>query len=294
MILRRVVSRQLSVVSCSAGKEVRSQESVVSRQAQKHPREASAFLLAIRFSLLAFLSLSIGCSSNSGKSAASTQPAPPVKGKIGDINRWMQELVLDVPPATYRVQAPDSIRVTASAIKELDKLQSRIRPDGKVTLNLVGDVYVAGMTPAEIAEDLSRRLEKFYNKESIVISVEVTEFKSKHYYVFGQVVSPGPKAFTGSDTLIKVVAEAMLNDDAWPEKVVLIRPNEDRNVRQKITIDVKQMYETGKADQNYMLEEGDLVYVPPSPLAEFRMKTERLLAPIIPATNLAIMGLTGF
>jgi len=245
----------------------------------------------------------MGCASNSGASAKSgsaptSQPAaqapPKGKGKIGEINRWMQELVLDVPPAAYRVQAPDSIRVTAPSIKELDKFQARIRPDGKVTLNLVGDVYVAGMTPAEIAEDLSRRLEKFYNKESIVISVDVTEFLSKKYFVFGQVVSPGPKAFTGSDTLLKVVAEAMLNDDAWPEKVVLIRPNEDRNVRQKVTINVKQMYETGKADQNYMLEEGDLVYVPPSPLAEFKMKTERLLAPIIPVTDLALMGLTGF
>jgi len=276
-------------------REVSSQKSVVSRK--------MATVIVAMF-ILPLCVVAMGCASNSaprasaGKAPAATQPSAegPAKktGKVGDINRWMQELVLDVPPATYRVQAPDSIRVTATSIKELDKLQARIRPDGKVTLNLVGDVYVAGMTPAEIAEELSRKLEKFYNKESIVISVDVTEFKSKHYYVFGQVVSPGPKAFTGSDTLLKVVAEAMLNDDAWPEKVVLIRPNEDKNVRQKVTIDVKQMYETGKADQNYMLEEGDLVYVPPSPLAEFRMKTERLLAPIIPATNLAIMGLTGF
>jgi len=81
---------------------------------------------------------------------------------------------------------------------------------------------------------------------------------------------------------VKVLAAASLNDDAWPQKVVLIRPNEDANVRQKVTIDLKQMYMDGKTDQNYVLEEGDLVYVPPSPLAEFRITFERLMAPILP------------
>ena len=56
-------------------------------------------------------------------------------------------------------------------------------------------------------------------------------------------------------------SEAALNDDAWPQKVVLIRPNDDPGVRQKITIDLKQMYKEGKADQNFLLEEGDMLAV---------------------------------
>jgi polysaccharide export outer membrane protein len=179
-------------------------------------------------------------------------------------------------------------------VKELDKTKTRVRSDGKISLNLVGEVYVAGLSPSEIAEDLTQRLSKFYTKDSLYVSVEVTDFQSKKYYVFGQVDHVGIKPYTGRDTVIKVIAEAALNDDAWPQKVVLIRPNDDPNVRQKITIDLKQMYKEGKADQNFLLEEGDLVYVPPSPLAEFRIQFTKLMSPIIPVADFALLATTGF
>ena len=257
----------------------------------------------------------IGCASNKQQPAATdergrvivtsdgAQPqAQPVArddkknkpSKNADVNRWLREVEAEIPPTTYRVQPPDAIRIVAPSIKEIDGTDARIRPDGKVSLNLVGDVYVSGMSPSEIAEEIGKRLTKFYNKESINVSVDVTDFQSKKYYVFGQVFAPGVKPYTGRDTLVKVLADAGLNEDAWPQKVVLIRPHEDQNVRQKVTVDLKQMYESGKADQNYLLEEGDLVYVPPSPLAEFRMTFEKLLAPIVPMTDVAFMAMGGF
>jgi polysaccharide export outer membrane protein len=228
-------------------------------------------------------------------SKTSSEPAKKTKSnKNADLNRWLTQVETDIPATTYRVQPPDAIRITAPSIKEIDGANVRIRPDGKIALNLVEDVYVAGMSPAEIAQELSNRLTKFYNKESIQVAVDVTDFQSKKYYVFGQVFAPGVKPFTGRDTIVKVLAEAGLNEDAWPQKVVLVRPHEDANVRQKVTVDLKAMYQAGKADQNYLLEEGDLIYVPPSPLAEFRMTFEKLLAPIMPATDIAMMAMGGF
>jgi polysaccharide export outer membrane protein len=246
-----------------------------------------------------------GCGSKGGQassgSTASTQPvaagAPaPVKTskKNAELNRWLADVDVVVPPTTYRVDPPDEILISAPAVKELDKTKTRVRSDGKISLNLVGEVYVAGLSPSEIAEDLTQRLSKFYTKDSLYVSVEVTDFQSKKYYVFGQVDHVGIKPYTGRDTVIKVIAEAALNDDAWPQKVVLIRPNDDPNVRQKITIDLKQMYKEGKADQNFLLEEGDLVYVPPSPLAEFRIQFTKLMSPIIPVADFALLATTGF
>jgi polysaccharide export outer membrane protein len=233
-----------------------------------------------------------------GTSAAAAQGAAPANsskpGRNAELNKWLNEVDAAVPPTTYRVQPPDEIQISAPSVKELDKVSATIRPDGKIVLNLVGDVYVAGMSPSEIAEELTRRLSQFYNKETLYVAVDVTEFASKKYYVFGQVNDPGVKPYTGRDTVIKVLAEAGLNEDAWPQKVVLVRPSEDKNVRQKVTIDLKAMSTTGKNDQNYLLEEGDLLYVPPSPLAEFRMKTERILAPITPMTDIAFMAMGGF
>lgn len=239
-------------------------------------------------------------SQQQGGSLATTQPTaaatPPrnEKAKNYELNRWLSEVMVDVPPATYRVAPPDKIKITATGIKELDQSTATIRSDGKVNLNLLGDLYIAGLSPSEISEEITKRLSKFYNKESVYVSVEVTGFESKKYYVFGQVFVPGVKVYTGRDTIVKVLAEAKLNEDAWPQKVCLIRPSENADVRQKVTIDLKQMYMNGKVDQNYLLEEGDLVYVPPSPLAEFRLKFERLMAPIRPVADFAMMGFTGF
>jgi polysaccharide export outer membrane protein len=231
---------------------------------------------------------------------AATQPTaaqlPPKneKAKNYELNRWLSQTVVDVPPSTYRVAPPDKIKVTATGIKELDQTTAQIRSDGKITLNLLNELYVAGLSPSEISEEITSRLSKFYNKDALFVSVEVVAFESKKYYVFGQVFSPGVKPYTGRDTVVKVLAEAQLNEDAWPQKVVLIRPSENTDVRQKVTVDLKQMYLEGKTDQNFLLEEGDLVYVPPSPLAEFRLRFERLMAPIRPVADFALMGFTGF
>ncbi len=243
-----------------------------------------------------------GCGSKAAQpaagAAASTQPvaAAPTKTskKNSELNRWLNDVDVVVPPTTYRLDPPDEILISAPAVKELDKSKARVRSDGKISLNLVGEVYVAGLSPSEIAEELTQRLSKFYTKDSLYISVEVTDFQSKKYYVFGQVDRVGIKPYTGRDTVIKVIAEAALNDDAWPQMVVLIRPNDDPGVRQKITIDLKQMYKEGKADQNFLLEEGDLVYVPPSPLAEFRIQFTKLMSPILPVADFALMATTGF
>lgn len=250
-------------------------------------RVAGVILLPVG---LAVLSLCSGC----GNKAAAVTGGGDVQHKNSGLNRWLTDVQVDVPPSTYRVEPPDVLRINTPAVKELDKAQVRVRPDGKITLPLISDVYVAGMSPPEIAEEIVKRLGKFYQKETLFVSIDVVEFLSKKYYVFGYIDVGGVKPYTGRDTIAKVLAEAKLNRDAWPEKVVLIRPHENPNVRQRVTVDLKKMMTTGDMSQNYLLEEGDLVYVPPSPLAEFRMNTEKLLAPIAPATDLVFMGLGGF
>src|SRR4051812_46237169 len=56
----------------------------------------------------------------------------------------------DVAALEYRVAPPDKLAIQAPGIKELDKLTTQIRPDGKISINLLGEVFVAGRTPEEI------------------------------------------------------------------------------------------------------------------------------------------------
>ena len=77
-----------------------------------------------------------GCSSSSGKPAAASE------GNRAKINSWLASQAVDMPATVYRVAPPDKLRVIAPKIKELDGQPTVVRPDGNITLNLIGDVQV--------------------------------------------------------------------------------------------------------------------------------------------------------
>ncbi len=219
-------------------------------------------------SLLLLIAIGGGCAS---KKAAMNND---------QINTWLARRDSAALPYEYHVQSPDVLLITAPRMTELNAQKVAVRPDGKITLNLVGDVLVADMPPAEIARKIRGLALKYYEKDAADVYVQVVEFKSKVVYVFGQVDEPGVKPFTGRDTVLDILGQARLNDKAWPQKIVIVRPNEDPNIHQKVTVDVKTMWQTGDVKENFMLEEGDVVYVPPSPLAQANITFTRLLSPL--------------
>jgi polysaccharide export outer membrane protein len=227
-----------------------------------------------------------GCASGNSGDAKAPPTDKDQQGANLKLNAWLQQQQLDVPTAVYRLASPDKIKIVAPGVKEIDGEQAVVRSDGKVGLNLIGEVNAGGKTPAEVSEAISEKLTKFYKADTIDVSVQVLEFKSQHYYVFGQVIEPGIKAYTGRDTVLRVLADAKLNEKAWPEKVVIVRPNEDVSVHQRVTVDLKEMYENGTNKQNFLIEAGDVVFVPPSPLAQIDDTFRKLITPIIPATQL--------
>jgi len=179
----------------------------------------------------------------------------------------------------YRVDPPDEIIVKAPSIKELDGQRQKVRPDGKISLNLVNDVYVVGMTPDEISALLKKMVSKYFEMPDIKVEVVAN---SKFYYVFGQgVARQGRYAYTGRDTVITALAEAGLGDAAWPQQVRVSRPaKEEKQERGTAVVDFKHIFQTGDLSQNYLLEEGDIIEIPPSPLAAWDMKTRRILGPL--------------
>jgi polysaccharide export outer membrane protein len=179
----------------------------------------------------------------------------------------------------YRVDPPDEIIVKAPKIAELDGQRQKVRPDGKISLNMVGDVYVVGMTPSEISGLLKKMVAKFYEEPDIKVEVIAN---SKFYYVFGQGVQrQGRYAYTGRDTVVTAMAEAGFGDAAWPQQVRVSRPaKEEGQDRATAVVDFKKIFQTGDLAQNYLLEEGDIIEIPPSPLASWDMKTRRVLGPL--------------
>jgi len=98
------------------------------------------------------------------------------------------------------------------------------------------------------------------------------------YYVLGQVDRPGPKSYTGRDLAIRAIAEANPNAMAWGDRIQVIRPSEFPGVKPRIfELKWDPMVAHGDASNDVLLQEGDIIFVPPTILAGIALKLENFL-----------------
>lgn len=180
----------------------------------------------------------------------------------------------------YRVGIPDSIGISAPQILEINGEAQRIQPDGKISLRLLGEVKVVGMTAREIAAKLEVLLSKYYVDPKV--SVRVTGYGSKKYYVYGQ-ARTGARIYTGRDTLLDAVVSSSVDFLSWTSRVKVIRPSHGKTPARTITVNVDEMVKTGDWSKNILLEPDDIVYIPPTPIAWFGCRVRELLYPVRPA-----------
>ncbi len=201
--------------------------------------------------------------------------------KYQDLKVFNQAHRQEVAASSYRLEPPDIVQLESPTAPEVDQEVQRIRSDGKISLRLIGEVQVAGLTPEELAVKIEDLLSRYY--ESPEVTVRVSSFESKSVYVFGQVMSRGAHPFTGRDTLVDVIAAAQPNFLAWGAQVKVIRPSANPDERHEITVNVDKMLETGDMTDNFLLQEGDIVFVPPTPLGYVGLRIQELLFPVSPA-----------
>ncbi|HEY7118287.1 MAG TPA: polysaccharide biosynthesis/export family protein [Tepidisphaeraceae bacterium] len=239
----------------------------------KHQAENPRFALPrpaiYRGVVLALFALTGGC-------IQERQSDPIAEGPAGIFRPAAER---DVAATEYRVAPPDKLLIRAPGVKELDQFTTTIRPDGMISLNLLGELYVAGKTPREIGDLLRTAGARYYN--NLDVQVDVAEYNSKFYEVFGVACrEPGRKPFTGRNTVVSALAAAGFNDRAWPQQVHVSRPATADHPRATAVIDMTRIYLDGDTRQNYLLDEGDIIYVPPSPLDVWDQKTRQLFGPL--------------
>jgi polysaccharide biosynthesis/export protein len=226
----------------------------------------------------------------------------------------------------YRVLPPDTISIRSIHVPEINGVAQQIRPDGKVNLPLLGEVYVAGNTPKEIEDILTARASQYYEK--VDATVTVAGYNSQKLYVFGQVSRPGPQAWTGTNTLLDVLSIAQPTTLAWPQKIRVVRgeaprrggylPEEQRAAAKQavapgdkeaaesyerwakgqeqlgsdakvIIVNMNDMIKDGDMSRNILLQPDDVVYVRANPLAAIGLTVQQLLFPVRPAMEAARM-----
>jgi polysaccharide export outer membrane protein len=158
--------------------------------------------------------------------------------------------------------APDYVlgvedRLSISVWRELDMVQTVVvRPDGKITFPLVGDLQAAGRTARQLDEELTQKLAVFIREP--VVTVIVAEINAFKVFVLGEVVTQGALTLRRPTRLLEAIAQqGVLTPYADKSKLVILRQEDGREAR--IVIDYRKVLSGDRPDQNIFLKPGDTI-----------------------------------
>jgi polysaccharide export outer membrane protein len=175
-------------------------------------------------------------------------------------------LVLAAPAAAqeagagaYRIGPNDLLDIRVFEVPELN-VERRVTQAGTVSLPLIGEVEVAGMTPPSAAARLKELLESRYVQRASV-DIQVREFRSRPITVIGAVRQPGPLPFPGRMTLLEAVAAAGGLADKPGDTIHVLRRS-DNGLSDQIGIPVADLLVRGDPKANIPIFANDLINVP--------------------------------
>jgi len=161
--------------------------------------------------------------------------------------------------SSYRVGPRDLIGLRVDEAQNLNG-ERRVSETGTVNLPLVGDVYVAGKTAAEISQAVKKLLEEKYMQRASV-DVQVIEFRSRPISVIGAVKTPGNLGFSGHWTLLEVLT-AVGGVTEGHGNVVYILRRADNGLTDQVTVDLDDLLVRGDPRANLPIYANDLINVP--------------------------------
>lgn len=157
----------------------------------------------------------------------------------------------------FKLGPADVIRVNVWKNTDLSQTVT-VGPDGFVSLPLLGDVHVAGMTANQLAQDLTTRFSSYV--VSAQVTVSVVEIRSRQVYVMGQVGKPGGYLLIAPISVLQLIAQAGgLNTFANRKGIIVLRGTGGNE--QKLSFNYVAAIK-GDSKQNINLQPGDTVIVP--------------------------------
>jgi polysaccharide biosynthesis/export protein len=156
----------------------------------------------------------------------------------------------------YKIGPGDKLRIEVYKDQQLSQ-SVQVRPDGKITLPLIGDMEATGRTPLELRDTITTSLKAFINNPTV--TVIVVEAVASQVYVMGEVTHPGTMQLYGPTTILQALAMAGgFKEFANTKDVKVLRPTKSGmdtlhfNYKDVLNGDAKPFY----------LRSGDTVIVP--------------------------------
>jgi polysaccharide export outer membrane protein len=194
-----------------------------------------------------------------------------------------------IPSPRVALVPGDVVEVKFFYTPELNESQT-VRPDGKILLQLIGEVEVEGKTPAELRDELLRLYAPNLNAPEI--AVVVRSFYERRVFVGGQVMAPGIIEMPGEMNVLEAIMQAggFNMREAELRNVVVIRHKNDQ--RYGYSINLKPAL-AGDDTRPFYLEPKDIVYVPRTKIAQVNQWIDQHINKIIPDTGLFFMRTSG-
>ncbi len=163
-----------------------------------------------------------------------------------------------IVPAGYIVGDSDVIRVNVWKEPEVSQTVV-VRTDGNISLPLINEVKVSGMTPLQIQDMVAEKLKGFLNNPQVTVTV--IEIRSKRAFITGEVARPGTYSLNAQTTVLQLIAQAGgFTPFAKKDSIVVLRTEDGRQSRLKFKY--KEVVQGKKTEQNIALHPGDTVVVP--------------------------------
>ena len=181
----------------------------------------------------------------------------------GDVTKEVLDEVSKPVSKEFLLGPEDVIEVTVWRNQDLSRVVV-VRPDGKISLPLIGDVQASGLSSAQVAAKIAARLTEF--KENPNVSVSIKEVNSYFVYVLGEVQKPGKYPIKSYATVLQGVSLAGgFTNFASKNKMAVLRTatNTDGEQRQiRIPVPYSELV-SGKGEiENFILRSGDTIVVP--------------------------------
>ncbi|HDD45359.1 MAG TPA: hypothetical protein ENG63_10960 [Candidatus Desulfofervidus auxilii] len=157
----------------------------------------------------------------------------------------------------YLIAPEDVIEVNVWKEPDISRVVL-VRPDGKISLPLIGDIQAQGKTPANLAKDLEKAFSQYL--ENPVVTVIIQQINGAKFYVLGRVNQPGAYPLRSEITLLQAIAIAG-GFAEWAKKSGVIILRKTGKGDERIVVNIEKIIK-GKGAMDIKLQPGDRIIVP--------------------------------
>lgn len=171
-------------------------------------------------------------------------------------------------PATvereYYIEVGDVLDISIWQIPDLSKPEVIVRPDGKISFPLIGDIKAEGLTLTRLDDAITEKLKTYVKAPEVSVMIRHFGEQANKVIILGEVPGPGVYRFSGPPTITEVIASAGGYTKYAVLNSIMVISGDIRTKPEVIRVNFAQIIKSGRLQENILLKPNDIVYVPRS------------------------------